>query len=201
MPINNSKEGSMSSTKENERFLDDQKLMSSIARGSNTDFGILYMRHKEKVLALAYRILGQWNLAEDVCQEVFLRVQRAAPNYRPDAEFTTWLYRIVVNLCLDEKRRQKRVAIENSEITEMFKTTWEHPGSENVKNERIIAVQKAVKKLNKRQRTAVKMHRIEGLSHAEISEKTGWSKSSIESLIVRAYKKLRKELAGQNQKE
>lgn len=184
----------MSIIDEKDQALDDCQLMRSIAQGGNAQLGILYTRHKDKVLALAYRILGQWSLAEDVSQEVFLRIRRAAPNYKPDAEFTTWLYRIVVNLCLDEKRRQKRTAIENSQITELLKITKEHPCGLNQKKENIDAVRKAVKKLNKRQRTAVEMHKIEGLSHAEISKQTGWSQSSIESLLVRAYKKLRKEL-------
>jgi RNA polymerase sigma-70 factor (ECF subfamily) len=190
----------MSPTEENEQVLDDRQLMRSIAQGGNPELGLLYTRHKDKVLALAYRILGQWSLAEDVCQEVFIRVQRAAPKYRPDAEFTTWLYRIVVNLCLDEKRRQKRTAIENSQITELLKITKEHPCGVNQKIETIDAVKKAVKKLNKRQQTVVEMHKIEGLSHTEISKRTGWSQSSIESLLVRAYKKLRIELVVQKDK-
>ena len=184
----------MSLTDEKDQTLDDCQLMRSIAQGNSSALGLLYIRHKEKVLALAYRILGQWSFAEDVCQEVFLRVQRAAPKYRPDAEFTTWLYRIVVNLCLDEKRRQKRTAIENSQITELLKITNEHPCGRNEKNEKIDAVRIAMKKLNTRQQTVVKMHKIEGISHAEISKHTGWSQSSVESLLVRAYKKLREEL-------
>jgi RNA polymerase sigma-70 factor (ECF subfamily) len=190
----------MSIDQETEQPLSDQELMSLIAQGKTCELGQLYLRHKEKVIALAYRILGQWSLAEDVCQEVFLRIRRAAPNYKPDAEFTTWLYRIVVNLCLDEKRRQKRTAIENSQITELLKITKEHPCGVNQKIETIDAVKKAVKKLNKRQQTVVEMHKIEGLSHTEISKRTGWSQSSIESLLVRAYKKLRIELVVQKDK-
>ena len=184
----------MPAKEENEQVLSDAELMRLIACGQKSGLGSLYVRHKEKVLALAYRILGQWNLAEDVCQEVFLRVKNAAPKYRQDAEFTTWLYRVVVNICLDEKRRQKRTAIENSQITELLKITNEHPCGRNEKNEKIVAVRTAIKKLNKRQRTVVKMHKIEGISHAEISKQTGWSQSSVESLLVRAYKKLREEL-------
>ena len=186
-------------TEEPERSLDDRELMRSIAKGQTSELGQLYLRHQEKVLALAYRILGQWNLAEDVSQETFLRVQRAAQAYRPDAEFTTWLYRIVVNLCLDEKRRQKRMPIDNMQITELLRITTEHPGLAQEKTEQIGAIWKALKKLNKRQKTAVVLHKIDGLSHAEISKQTGWSQSSVESLLVRAYRKLRKELAAQNE--
>jgi len=178
---------------------DDKDLMSAIARGSQSELGQLYSRHRDSMLALAYRILGQWNLAEDICQEAFLRIRRAAPKYRPEAEFKTWAYRIIVNLCLDEKRRQKRTAASSPKIVELIRITEIHPVTEQEKAEKIVAVRKAVKKLNKRQQKAVVMHKIEGLSHAEISKKTGWSNSSIESLLVRAYRKLRKELSGQNE--
>ena len=188
----------MSPTEEKEQVLDDRQLMRSIAQGENSELGLLYMRHKDKVLALAYRILGQWSLAEDVSQEVFLRIRRAAPSYKPDAEFTTWLYRIVVNLCLDEKRRQKRTVIEKSKMTECLKITNEYPDRED-KSEKAAAVWRAINKLNKRQRKAVILHKIEGLSHTEISKQTGWSQSSVESLIVRGYRKLRKELLGHDQ--
>lgn len=65
----------------------------------------MYLKHKDRTVALAYRILGQWNRAEDISQEAFLRVYLAAGKYKPEAEFTTWLYKIVVNLYIDEKRR------------------------------------------------------------------------------------------------
>lgn len=186
-------------TDESERSLDDRELMRSIAKGHNSELGRLYLRHQEKVLALAYRILGQWNLAEDISQETFLRVQRAAQAYRPDAEFTTWLYRIVVNLCLDEQRRQKRMPIDNMQTTELLRITTDDPGSAQEKTEQIAAICKALSTLNKRQQKAVVLHKIEGLSHAEISKKTGWSQSSVESLLVRAYRKLRNELTAQNE--
>lgn len=184
----------MSVTQEPERSMDDQKLMQSIARGRTGELGLLYEKHKEKSLALAYRILGQWNLAEDICQEAFLRVQQAAHKYRPEAEFSTWLYRIIVNLCLDEKRRQKRIKTDYRQIKEISDTHVDTSPGRKDKSERIDALWKAMNKLNERQRTAVILHKIKGLSHADISGITGWSQSSVESLLVRAYKKLRKEL-------
>jgi len=172
---------------------DDIKLMRAIARGNKSELGKLYLRHKDRTVALAYRILGQWNRAEDISQEAFLRVYMAAGKYKPDAEFTTWLYKIVVNLCIDEKRRIHR-SKSLTETYEYLQTSTRKSLSDDERAEIIGIVHKAIRKLNRRQRTAVVLHKLEGLSHAEISDRMGWSQSSIESLLVRAYRKLRKEL-------
>ena len=171
----------------------DIKLMRAIARGNTSELGQLYLRHRDKTVALAYRILGQWNRAEDISQEAFLRVYKAAGKYRPEAEFTTWLYKIVINLCIDEKRRIRR----SKSLAQTYEYLWtgtKNSLNENERNEIIGVVHRAIRKLSRRQRTVVILHKFEGLSHAEISSRTGWSQSSIESLLVRAYRKLRKEL-------
>ena len=171
----------------------DRDCMRAIARGDTYELGRLYERHKDNVLSLAFRILGKWNLAEDICQETFLRVQHAAKTYKPEAEFTTWLYRIVVNLCLDEKRRQSRFSV-NIKAIDTFPEPAAYRMAEKDSQELHAVVKQALQKLNDRQRTAVILHKIEGLSHAEISLKTGWTPASVESLLVRAYKNLRKEI-------
>jgi RNA polymerase sigma-70 factor (ECF subfamily) len=172
---------------------DDIKMMRAVARGDISDLGKLYLKHKDRTVALAYRILGQWNRAEDISQEAFLRVYLAAGKYKPEAEFTTWLYKIVVNLCIDEKRRIRR----SKYLALTHEYLWSvnrNPLNENERAEIIDVVQKAIGKLNRRQRTAVILHKLEGLSHTQISERMGWSQSSVESLLVRAYRKLRNEL-------
>ncbi|MCK5000054.1 MAG: RNA polymerase sigma factor [Anaerohalosphaera sp.] len=173
---------------------DDAELMQGIARGDISDLEKLYLRHKDRAVTMAYRVLGQWSLAEDVSQEAFLRVYKAAEKYKTETEFTTWLYKIVVNLCIDEKRRIKR--------SRNFVSTYESLSARQKNNQNSIAevntedvVKKAIQKLSQRQQTVVILHRLEGLSHEEINNKTGWSISSIESLLVRAYRNLRKELS------
>lgn len=167
--------------------------MEAIARGDSSELGQLYLRHKDRAVALAFRILGHWGRAEDISQEAFLRVYKAAGRYKPDANFTTWLYKIVVNLCIDEKRRIRRS--EDMVRTYEYLRTSSNDSLEKYEREDVTgAVHKAILKLNRRQRTVVTLHKIEGLSHAEISNRTGWSQSSIESLLVRAYRKLREEL-------
>lgn len=170
----------------------DIDLMTRVAAGDMAALGALAQRHQDRVVSLAYRLLGDWHRAEDVTQETFLRLRQAARRYQPQAKFTTWLYRIVYNLSIDAQR----------------KAAW-HPASREIpepegqdvsasaaaqRTETARIVQAAVNDLSERQRRAVILHRYEGLSHAEIADVTGWSRSAVESLLVRAYENLRKSL-------
>ena len=177
------------------KSLTDEQLMVAIAQGGMAEFGELVTRHQEKAFALALRTLGRWDLAKDISQEAFLRVYHSAKRYHPKAKFTTWLYRIVINLCLDEKRKAKRTPIGLSEYSgDLESKTQDDPVAILEAEERKNVVRKAMEKLNKRERVAVVLHRFHGLSHAEVASTTGWSQSAVESLLVRSYQKLRKEL-------
>ena len=174
----------------------DEQLVCATAKGQMAEFGELVTRHQEKAFALALRTLGRRDLAEDISQEAFLRVYHSAKRYRPEAKFTTWLYRIVVNLCLDEKRKAKRTSIGLPEYSGHLESKSENnPVAIIETEERKNAVWQAMEKLNERERIAVVLHRFHGLSHAEVASTTGWSQSAVESLLVRSYQKLRKELA------
>lgn len=171
----------------------DADLMARLAKGEVSPIGDLAHRHQARVLELAFRTLGHWDLAEDVAQETFLRVYRAAKTYQPQARFTTWLYRIVVNLCLDEQRRRARTALPLEAVApEGLPASQANPAE---KKELAELVRAAVQELPNRQRLALVLHRYDGLSHTEISEITGWSESAVESLLVRAYANLREKLA------
>lgn len=172
----------------------DYDLMRAVAAGDPEALGHLYTRHRQRVLTLAYRTLGHWSLAEDITHETFLRVRQAAAGYRPQADFTTWLYRIVVNLCLDEKRRCKRRALDPFQGPDGVSRLAAEPDDGDETRELCETVWKALAKLSRRQRQALILHKIKGLNHARIAEQTGWSQAAVESLIVRAYRKLRKEL-------
>ena len=171
----------------------DAELMSALAGGDMAALGELVRRHQQKAFALAFRMLQRRDQAEDVVQEGFLRVCRAAPRYRPQARFTTWLYRIVTNLCLDRARRAKHAP---APLPEGSREPSRDPEPDPVETcERAERVRQAVAALPERQRTAVVLHRYQGLSHAAVAEATGWSRSAVESLLVRAYARLRDELA------
>ncbi len=168
------------------------ELMARLAKGDMAALGDIVSRHQDKVLSLSYRVLGDWHRAEDVAQEVFLRVYRAASRYEPKAKFTTWLYRIVVNLCFDEQRKRAKAAVSLENADSQILVEPDHSAAE--KKELAELVRTTVNGLPERQRLAVILHRYDGLSHGEISEVTGWTKSAVESLLVRAYANLRGKL-------
>lgn len=171
----------------------DADLMARLARGDISAIGHLARKYQNRVLEIAFRTLGHWDLAEDVAQETFLRVYRAAKTYQPQAKFTTWLYRIVVNLCLDEQRRRAKAALPLDAVAPQgLPASWESPAE---RKELAELVKAAVQELPERQRIAVVLHRYEGLSHAQVAAATGWTQSAVESLLVRAYASLREKLA------
>lgn len=170
----------------------DAQLVAAVGAGRVSALSELMRRHEDKVLALAFRTLGRWDQAEDVAQEAFLRVHRSARTFRPRAKVTTWLYRITVNLCLDHLRRAKRAPLAMSDHTVV--PAVESPDALEA-DERAAMVRRAVADLPDRQRTALTLHRYQGLSHREITDATGWSPKAVESLLVRAYATLRESLA------
>jgi len=178
------------------QWLSDSELMIILAEGSEPALGELFLRHHQRVFALAYRTLGDWNTAEDITQETFLRVWRAAAKYKPSAEFTVWLCRIVVNLCFDEMRRCRRFLNVRKTITfQQYDNaiSGSQPEEETGRSNKIW---RALMKLNERQRHVVVLHKFHGLTYNEIADRTGWTQSAVDSLLTRAYRKLRKELGG-----
>lgn len=171
----------------------DHELMRRVAGGDRAALGQLVERHQRRVCSLAYRFLGHWSEAEDVTQDAFVRVLHAAARFRPEAQFTTWLYRLVVNLCWDRRRRAAReVRRQGAQRVPSF---HDPPTAALEAEERIHSVRQAVAHLPDRQRLAVVLHRFEELSHQEIAEATGWSLAAVESCLVRAYDRLRRSLS------
>jgi len=167
----------------------DPELMRRIGLGEMNALALLVRRYQDRVRRTAYRILGRWDMADDVAQEAFLRIYRGASRYQPTAAFPTWLHRIVVNLCLDALKRRRAVAYDALE------SVPESPRPDPlIQQERVRAVQRELARLPERQRIAVVLHRFEGLAHKDIAEVTGWSESAVESLLVRAYARLRERL-------
>jgi RNA polymerase sigma-70 factor (ECF subfamily) len=174
--------------------LTDEQLVRQVGRGKTRALGVLVRRHQEQALRLAFRTLGDWHLAEDVVQDAFLRVNRAAPRYKPDAKFGTWFYRIVVNLCMDVLRKRQRQGASAAGAEGQSGSGQDDPQERYQVRELQAAVKEAVDRLGERERIAVILHRFEGLSHREIAEVTETSISAVESVLVRAYRKLREDL-------
>jgi RNA polymerase sigma-70 factor (ECF subfamily) len=172
----------------------DTELMARLGRGDRAALGTLAERYQSRVLALAYRLLGDWHRAEDVSQETFLRLGQAAGKYEPRAKFTTWLYRIVHNLSMDQQRKTRNAPVSLEDAQSEGAAAAAAQDSPAQMRELAEAVRTAIGELSERQRRVIILHRYEGLSHEEICEVTGWSQLAVESLLVRAYENLRKKL-------
>jgi RNA polymerase sigma-70 factor (ECF subfamily) len=169
----------------------DEALMARVARGDEPAFRALAGRHLPAMLGLARRILGNDADAEDVAQEAMLRVWRHAPRWQPLALFRTWLSRVVVNLCLDRKRRAPWVALEAAgEIVDPALG----PGAKAEHDERERLVAAAIAELPVRQRTAIVLTYGDGMSNAQVAEILDTSVSAVETLLVRGKQNLRRAL-------
>ncbi len=173
----------------------DEQLVVQVGQGNMQALAELVRRYQDRMLHLAFRTLGDQHLAEDVVQEAFLRVHRAAAHYRPDARFGTWFYRVVLNLCMDELRKRQGQSAGLAGYPAPGPSDQDDPVHHQQIQELQLAVQKALGTLNDRERIAVILHRYDGLSHRQIAELSETSVSAVESMLVRAYRKLREELA------
>ena len=170
----------------------DEALMARVARGDERAFQVLARRHLPAMLGLARRILRNAADAEDVAQEALMRVWTHAPRWQPLALFRTWLTRVVVNLCLDRKRRAPWVELDAAgEIVDPA------PGAadkaETDERERMVAA--AIDNLPARQRSAIVLTYGEGMSNAEVAEILDTSVSAVETLLVRGKQNLRHALS------
>lgn len=166
----------------------DEELMARIADADAVAFERLARRHGERVRALAFRVTRNRADADEVAQEALLRVWVTAPRWRPTAQFRTWLYRVVVNLCLDRQRHAPFAPLEaaGDPADPAPDATVRIAGDEAGR-----AVATALDALPDRQRVALVLTYYEGLSNAEAAAVLATSVSSIEALLVRAKRSLR----------
>jgi RNA polymerase sigma-70 factor (ECF subfamily) len=180
-----------------------EDLMARIAKGDDDAFEILVNRHQTSVLNLIYRFIGDRTQAKDLAQEVFIRVWQAAKSYEPKAKFTTWIYQITTNLCLNElksARRRRWFSFHRSDeenentIEETFSDGA--PSAEDLllAKERSRQISDALQSLPDNQRMALVLKRYDGLSYQEIAQMLNCSIPAVESLIVRAKRTLQKKI-------
>ena len=172
----------------------DHDLMARTAQGDGRAFRTLAERHAGRALRLARRILGNDALAEDIVQDALLRVWTNAPRWRPEAAFRTWLYRVVVNLCLNAKRRSADLQLADGEQA-ADPALAADPHLEARERDRRLAA--AISALPERQRGAIVLSYQEGLSNAEIAAVLDTSVSSVEALLVRGKRTLRTSLGSE----
>jgi RNA polymerase sigma-70 factor (ECF subfamily) len=170
----------------------DEALMAKVARGDQSAYRELSRRHLPAMLGLARRVLGNAADAEDAAQEAMLRVWTHAPRWQPLAAFRTWLTRVVVNLCLDRKRRRPWVALEAAgEIVDPTPGVTE--AAERNERERQLAA--AIAELPARQRTAIVLTYSEGMTNAQAADILDTSVSAVETLLIRGKQNLRARLS------
>ena len=182
----------------------DAAVMLRAAAGDEASFNFLVQKHHRPVIHFLYRMTRNQAVAEELAQEVFLRVYRARDSYRAEARFTTWLYRIATNLAVNHARdtRHERTAqtIYLDAPDEETGTTPDVADSEPsvetklVTNERMAAIRSHVMALPERQRMAVLMHKYQGMDYREIGNVLKLSESATKSLLFRAYQTLRDKL-------
>lgn len=166
----------------------DHDLMAQTAHGDERAFRTLVRRHASSAFALARRVLRNDARAEEIVQDAFLRVWINAPRWRPEAAFRTWLYRIVVNLCLNEKRRPADLPLATAGDPA---DAAPDAGASLEARERDSRLSAAIDALPARQRAAIVLTYQEGLSNADVAAVLDTSVSSVETLLVRARRTLR----------
>jgi RNA polymerase sigma-70 factor (ECF subfamily) len=182
----------------------DAAIMLRVAAGDEEGFNYLVGKYHRAMIHFLYRMVRNQAVAEELAQEVFLRVYRSRESYRAEAKFTTWLYRIATNLAVNHARDTKHErAAQNIYLDapdEETGTTPEvaddEPSVEQrlMTDERMAAIRKHVMALPDRQRMAVLMHKYQGLDYREIGDVLKLSESATKSLLFRAYQTLRDRL-------
>ena len=184
--------------------LSDAEVMLRVGSDDNAAYEYLVNKFHRPMIAFMYRMCRSQALAEELAQEVFLRVYRSRKSYAAEAKFTTWLYRIATNLAVNNARDNKversgRV-VSLDEPDEETGTTPDVADSalnveqEMLRRERLAAIKKQVMALPEKQRAAVLMHKYQGLDYREIADVLKLSESATKSLLFRAYEALRERL-------
>ncbi|MCA0042993.1 RNA polymerase sigma factor [Celeribacter litoreus] len=176
----------------------DEALLVAFGNGDREAARVLTYRLTPRVLGYAARILKDRAEAEDVAQEAMLRLWKIAPEWRQgEAKVTTWLYRVVTNLCTDRLRKARGTGLDEIAEPEDDRPSQE---AEIMTRQRLSALEKALATLPDRQRQAVVMRHIEGLGNPEIAEALDISVEAVESLTARGKRALAKALASERER-
>ena len=172
----------------------DSRTIAACQRGDREALCTLFEEYKDRVYSIAiYSLSGDEMAAADVTQQVFLKLMTRIGQFRGDSEFATWLYRLVVNTCHDEHRKQKRfVSLADSFV--QTRTGGESPRARYARKELAARVQSAVAELKPKLRWPILLKYVEGLSYEEIAKVLNCSKGTVASRLNRAHKALAKQL-------
>jgi RNA polymerase sigma-70 factor, ECF subfamily len=182
----------------------DAEVMLRVKTGDQSAFDYLVQKYRRAMVSFMYRMARNSSTAEDLAQEVFLRVYRSRDSYEASAKFTTWLYRIATNLAVnharDTRNERPEVTVSLDEPDEESGTTLELSDGKltaeqaMVQRERMMAIRQKVEALPELQKMAVIMHKYQQMDYKQIAEVLKKSESATKSLLFRAYETLREQL-------
>jgi RNA polymerase sigma-70 factor (ECF subfamily) len=182
----------------------DAQVMLRVKAGDQPAFDYLVQKYRRPLVSFMYRMARNAAAAEDLAQEVFLRVYRSRQSYEASAKFTTWLYRIATNLAVnharDTRHQRPEATVSLDEPDDETGTTLELPDGAltaeqaMLRGERLLAIRRKVDGLPERQRLAVIMHKYQQMDYKQIAEVLKLSESATKSLLFRAYETLRIQL-------
>ena len=184
----------------------DVQLMLDVKAGDEQSFELLLRKYRTPLVNFLYRMVRDTGVAEDLAQEVFLRVYRARQEYAPSAKFTTWMFRIATNLALnsvrDNRHRKLEISVDQPvDSGEEEQRPFEVPERAPTVEQEMVArcraemILKAIHALPEKQRAAVLLHKYQELDYDEIARVLECSESALKSLLFRAYETLRVDLA------
>jgi RNA polymerase sigma-70 factor (ECF subfamily) len=179
----------------------DEELVAKTIGGDADSFNELIHRWERPIYALAYRQIGREEDARDVCQDTFLRAYRALNGFRGQAKFSSWLYRIALNLCRDWMRRERRTpVVQAPEDMDLMDLAAAREPSESLedrvgRHDLTRAVERAMALLPEEQRTAIVLKEYQGLTFQEIADLLGCPLSTVKTRLYQGLTVLRRELA------
>ena len=179
----------------------DEELVARSISGDADSFNELILRWERPIYALAYRVIGREEDARDVCQETFLRAFRALKGFRGQAKFSSWLYRIALNLCRDWVRRERRTpVVQAPDGVDLMDLAAVREPTESIedlvaRHDLTRTVERAMALLPEEQRTAIILKEYHGLTFQEIAELIGCPLSTVKTRLYQGLTVLRRELA------
>ena len=172
---------------------EDARWMLQVARGDRAAFAKLFDRHQQRVVRFCHRFVGDQGRAEELAQDVFVKLYRSADRYQQTARFQTFLFRVATNTCLNELRRPGRVAekveapVEDGQTSALDRaSTSETPDQVMEAKDVEKALQRALSGMSDRERAAFTMCRFEGMAYRDIADALEATEAAVKSLIHRA---------------
>jgi RNA polymerase sigma-70 factor, ECF subfamily len=179
----------------------DTELMIRVQREDAASFALLLDRNRSTVLNYLARMVVNRAIAEELAQDVFIRVYRSRRTYEPTAKFSTWLYRITTNVALnhfrDERRTHRHISLDVQDAAQIRREAQDHAllvEDRMVREVTAAQIRRAIRSLPAKQRAAVIMHKYDELEYSQIAAVLGCSASAVKALMFRAYETLRMRL-------